>query len=175
MSAPLKRPIEQCRDIGRETLSSVLAARQSARWSSARRASRCSCTFHGRQGTAKLRTRRTDPPSQCDTAGRSRFWRAQCHAPNSLAASRHQARLVSDRRTRELAVATAAYGPDKPPSSLGVISRRIASDEHFISHHKTRASRPQGPRSITLVGKARPATADYAGTVFLCALLRSYF
>lgn len=28
MSAPLKRPIEPCRDIGRETSSSVLAARR---------------------------------------------------------------------------------------------------------------------------------------------------
>jgi hypothetical protein len=37
VSALLKLPIEQCRDIGRGTLSSVLAARQSARWSSARR------------------------------------------------------------------------------------------------------------------------------------------
>jgi hypothetical protein len=41
VSALRKLPIEQCRDIGRETSSSVLAARQSARWSSARRASRC--------------------------------------------------------------------------------------------------------------------------------------
>ncbi|MGY3461617.1 IS30 family transposase [Bradyrhizobium sp. LM3.4] len=44
MNVLLKLPIEQCRGIGRETSSSVLAARQSARWSSARRASRCYCT-----------------------------------------------------------------------------------------------------------------------------------
>ncbi len=57
MSALLTRPIEPCRDIGRETLSSVLAARQSARWLSARRASRCYCIFPGWRSMAKLRAK----------------------------------------------------------------------------------------------------------------------
>jgi len=54
-----ERPIEQCRDTGRETSSLVLAAQQSVRWSSAQRASRCCCIFPASWGTAKLRARRT--------------------------------------------------------------------------------------------------------------------
>lgn len=56
---PPKRPIERCRDIGKGTSSSVLAARRSGRLSSARRASRCYCIFLGSRGIAKLRARRT--------------------------------------------------------------------------------------------------------------------
>ena len=74
MNALLKRPIEQCRDIGRETSSSVLAVRQSARWSNAPRALRCYCISRGWRGMAKvralttgLRSRDTAPKPPCAT------------------------------------------------------------------------------------------------------------
>ena len=54
-----KRPIELCRDIGRETSSSALVARRLVRWSSARRASQCCCIFLGSWGTITHFARRT--------------------------------------------------------------------------------------------------------------------
>lgn len=62
-----------------ETSSSVLVARQSARWSSARRASRCYCTFLGWRGMAKLRARRTDLRSRDTGPSRARCDHAHHH------------------------------------------------------------------------------------------------
>lgn len=58
-----------------------------------------------------------------------------CRAPNSFADSRHQARLVSDRRMRTPSGRHAGLrASDIPSGSIGVFSRGIGSDEYFIAH-----------------------------------------
>lgn len=50
--------------------------------------------------------------------------------------------------------------PDRPPGSISLITRRIAREEHLISHHKNWCI--IGPQSHKAsLSKARPATALY--------------
>lgn len=57
--------------------------------------------------------------------------RVQCRAPNSLADSRHQACLVSDRRTARPAVAEPIYNPATGrPAHIGAVGPGVASDGH---------------------------------------------
>lgn len=59
--------------------------------------------------------------------------RVQCRAPNSLADSRHQAWLVSDRRTHPGAAKPVDELLTNRPARIGIFGRGIGSDEDFVS------------------------------------------
>lgn len=103
--------------------------------------------------------------------------RVQRRAPNSLADSRHQACLVSDRRTRTPPGRQAAlHSSDSAPGSIGVISRGIGGDEHFTSYPVKVAP------SVPLTTKRRPDEQSAVSErqlrellFFICALPSSNF
>lgn len=91
-------------------------------------------------------------------------WRGQCSAPNSWADSRHQVRLVSDRRAPRGRHAD-LRAPDSAPDSIGVISRGIGAMSISFPTSVSRVIRPTDHK--VSIRRAERCKRRFAGTALL--------
>lgn len=102
--------------------------------------------------------------------------KVKCHAPNTLADSRHQACLVSDRRTARPAVAEPIYDPATGhPGHIGAAGRGVASDGHFISSSVPCHSSPPTTKRRSSEQSAAGDRRFVAQFFFICTLSSSHF